>query len=100
MGNKKCATCFVTLLQNELNSDVMHFTTHENKPCNLICSKKGSTVDGKMCNIAIQLVLQQCCKISCMFFVAHFTVALNGTVSMKLLLNLEINLEFCRDFLS
>ena len=27
MGNKKRATCFATLLQNELNSDVAHFTT-------------------------------------------------------------------------
>ena len=34
-GNKKQATCFATLLQNELNSDVARFTTHKNKPCNL-----------------------------------------------------------------
>ena len=27
-GNKKLATCFATLLQNELNSDVTRFTTH------------------------------------------------------------------------
>ena len=27
-GNKKCVTCFATLLQNELNSDVARFTTH------------------------------------------------------------------------
>ena len=27
-GNKKRATCFATLLQNELNSDVARFTTH------------------------------------------------------------------------
>ena len=27
-GNKKCATCFATLLQNELNSDIARFTTH------------------------------------------------------------------------
>ena len=28
MGNKKRATCFATLLQNELNSDVARFTTY------------------------------------------------------------------------
>ena len=27
-GNKKCVTCFATLLQNELNSGVARFTTH------------------------------------------------------------------------
>ena len=34
------------------------FTTHENKPCNLIYCKTGSNVGGRTCNIAIQLVLQ------------------------------------------
>ena len=29
MGNNKRATCFATLPQNELNSDVAYFTTHE-----------------------------------------------------------------------
>ena len=28
-GNKKLATCFATLLQNELNNDFARFTTHE-----------------------------------------------------------------------
>ena len=27
-GNKKRATCFATLLQNELDSDIARFTTH------------------------------------------------------------------------
>ena len=27
-GNHKSATCFATMLQNELNSDVARFTTH------------------------------------------------------------------------
>ena len=31
-------------------------------------------VGGKTRNIAIQLVLQRCCKTSCMFFVARFSV--------------------------
>ena len=36
--DKKSATCFATVLQNEsVISDVARFTTHENKPnCNLI----------------------------------------------------------------
>ena len=34
---------------------------------NLICEKTGSLLV-KMCHIATQLVLQQCCKTSCMFF--------------------------------
>ena len=31
-------------------------------------------VGGKTRNIAVQLVLQQCCKTSCAFFVARFSV--------------------------
>ena len=34
----------------------------------IICCKTGSNVGGKTRNIAIQLVLQQCCKTSCTFF--------------------------------
>ena len=34
--NKKRATCFATLLGNELNSNVARFTTHKNESCNLI----------------------------------------------------------------
>ena len=74
--NKKRAICFATWLQNELNSDVARFTTHENKPYNLISCKTGSNMGGKTRNIAIQLGLQQCCKTSCTFFVACFTAAL------------------------
>ena len=75
-GNKNRATCFATLLQNELKSDVARFTTHEKNPCDLICCKTGSNEGGKTRNIAIQLVWQQCCKTSCKFFVARFTGAL------------------------
>ena len=42
-GNKKLATCFATLLQNELNSDVARKTTHEKKPCNLIFATQVQT---------------------------------------------------------
>ena len=36
----------------------------------------GLNMGGKTRNIAIQLVLQQCCKTSCTFFVARFSVPL------------------------
>ena len=39
--NKKRATCFATLLENELNNDVARFTSHKNKSCNLICCETG-----------------------------------------------------------
>ena len=67
-GNKKLAICFATWLQNELNGDVARFTTHENKPGNLISCKTGSNIGGKTRNITIQLSLKQCCKTSCTFF--------------------------------
>ena len=54
---------------------VVRFTTHEKKPCNLICCKAGSNAGVKTRNISIHLVLQQCCKASCTFFVSRFTVA-------------------------
>ena len=74
-ANKK-RKIFATWLQKELNSDVARFTTHENKPYNLISCKTGSNMGGKTRNIATQLGLQQCCKTSCTFFVARFTAAL------------------------
>ena len=39
---------------------------------NLICCRTGYDVGGKMRNIAIQLVLQQCCKTSCTFMLPVF----------------------------
>ena len=74
MGNKKRATCFATLLQNELNSDFALLTTHEKNPYYLICCKTGSNAGGKTRSIVIQLVLQQCCRTSCTLFVDRFTV--------------------------
>ena len=41
MGNQKRASCFATLMQNELNCDVERFTTYES---NLYCNKSGSQV--------------------------------------------------------
>ena len=60
-GNKKRATGFATLLQNEMNTDVARFTTRirtclaTNKVARLFF------VGGKTRNSHIQLVLQQCC---------------------------------------
>ena len=50
-SNKKRATCFATLLESELNCYVTRFTTHKNKPCNLICCRTGWNVVGKTRNI-------------------------------------------------
>ena len=36
MGNQTRATCFATLLQNELNSDVVRFTTYEKNLATLL----------------------------------------------------------------
>ena len=68
--------CLATLLQIELNSDVARFTTHIKPVLQHIRLLTGFNVGGKTHNIAIQLVLQQCCKTSCTFFVARFSVPL------------------------
>ena len=72
-GGVKRATCFATLLQNDLNSNVARFTTHIKPVLQQIRLLTGLNMDGKTHNIAIELVLQQCCKTSCMFFVARFS---------------------------
>ena len=82
-GNKKRATCFATLLQNELNSDVARFTTHIKPVLQQIRLLTGLSRGGKTPNIAIQLVLQQCCKTSCPFFVARFSVPLGVLKATK-----------------
>ena len=51
-----------TLLQNELNNDVTRFTTHIKTCFATNQLLKGLNVSGKTRNIAIKLVLQQCCK--------------------------------------
>ena len=56
MGNKKHATCFALLPQNELNGDVARFTTHV-QTCYLLQDR--FYLGGKTRNIAIQLVLRQ-----------------------------------------
>ena len=70
-GNIKRATCLATLLQNQLNSDVACSTTHIKPVLQQIRLLTGLTMGGKTRHIAIQLVLQQCCKTS-YTFVARF----------------------------
>ena len=73
-GNKKRATCFATMLQNELNSDVARCTTHVQTCLQPDLLQNRFDVGDKTRNIAIQRVLQQCCKIGCRFFIARFSV--------------------------
>ena len=67
-GNKKSVTCLATLLHSELNSDVARFTTNIKPLLQQIRLLTGLNVGGKTPNVAIQLVLQQCCKTNCTFF--------------------------------
>ena len=76
MGNKRRASCRATLLQNELKIDVARFTTHIKPVSQQIRLLTGLNVGGKTRKIAIQIVLQQCCKTSCTLFVARFSVPL------------------------
>ena len=69
-GNKKPATYFATLLQNALNSNVARFITHIRPVLQQIRLLTGLNMGSTTRNIAIQLVLQHCCKTSCTFFVA------------------------------
>ena len=71
-GNKKRATCFATLLENELNSDAARFTTHIKPFLQQIRLFTGLNMGGKRRNIAIQLVLQLCCKKGCTFLLPVF----------------------------
>ena len=73
----KHATFSVTLQQNKLKSNVAHYTTHIqtcSQPPDMLRDR--IDVGGKMHNIAIQLILQQCCQTSWIIFVAHFTIPL------------------------
>ena len=67
-GNKKRATCPAPLLKNELNSDVVRFTTYIKPVLQQIRLLTGLNVGGKTRNTTTQLVLQQYCKTSCAFF--------------------------------
>ena len=53
MGNKKRATCFATLLQNELNNKVARFTTHIKPVLQQIRLLTALNMGGKTRNIAI-----------------------------------------------
>ena len=68
-GNKKRATAFQ--LQNELNSDVARFTTHEKNPATLFVARQARRSVVKRATSLFNF-----CKTSCTFFAARFTVAL------------------------
>ena len=72
-SNKKRATCFALLPQNELNGDVARFPTHV-QTCYLLQDR--FYLGGKTRNIAIQLVLPQCCKTNGTFLVTRFSAPL------------------------
>ena len=61
-GNKRHETCFATLPQNEVQSDVAHFTTQFKPVFQQIRLLTGLNVGGKTCNIVFQPVLQHVAK--------------------------------------
>ena len=67
-GQQKSATCLATLLHSELNSNVARFITNIKPLLQQIRLLTDLSVGGKTRNVAIQLVLQQCCKTNCTFF--------------------------------
>ena len=89
-------TTLATLLQNELNSDVARFTTLIKPVLQQIRLLTGLNQGGKTRNIAIQLALQQCCKASCTFFVARFSVPLAYITSVATVLKSENNSYTCK----
>ena len=74
-GNKKQATCFATLLQNELKSDVVRFTTHFQ-----ICQQPDLVQDrfdeGGKTQSRFATRFAAVLKTSCPFFAARFSVPL------------------------
>ena len=68
-----------------MNSDVARFTTHIKPVLQQIRLLTGLNMGGKTRNIAIQLVLQQCCRTSCTFFVARFSVPLGWRLSLYIM---------------
>ena len=65
LGSIKRATCadFVAKIRSTLYFVQKRFATYYN----LTCCETGLNVGGKTRNIAIRLILQQCCKTSCTF---------------------------------
>ena len=61
-GHQKLATCFATLLQNELNSDMARFTTHVQACYQPDSLQDRFDVDGKTRHINIQLF---CSNVAC-----------------------------------
>ena len=67
-GNKTRATCFATLLPDELGGKTRNIAIHV-RTCLATKVVRFVFVGGKTRSIAIQLVLQQCCKARCALFV-------------------------------
>ena len=65
-------------------SDVARFTTNIKPVSQQIRLLTGLNVGGKTRSIAIQLVLQQCCKTGCTFFVARISVPLQQRRTTKI----------------
>ena len=63
-GYKKHATCFATLLQNELNSDVARFTTHIKSVLQQIRLITGLNMGGKTRDIAINRPMRESLRFS------------------------------------
>ena len=70
-----------------MNSDVARFTTHIKPVLQQIRLLTGLNMGGKTHSIAIQLVLQQCCKTSCTFFCYPFF----RTLMLRCWLEIETN---------
>ena len=74
-GNKKSATYLATLLQNELYGDVAQFTTNIKPVLQQIRLLTGFNEVVKRATSLFNSL--QCCKTSCTFFVARFSVPLD-----------------------
>ena len=72
-ATKKC-NLFCNMLQNGLKSDVARFATHVQTCQQPDLLKDRFELGSKMRNVALHLVLRQCCKTSFMSFVARFSV--------------------------
>ena len=76
---EKRATCFATLLRNELIAMLRVLPPTYQPVLQQVRLQGFFSVGNKTRNIAIQLVLQQSRQTSCKFFVARFTRNSSGT---------------------
>ena len=71
----KTCNLFCNIVAKRVEQRYCSFYHPRKKPCNLIVVRQVRTSAVKRSTSLIQLVLQQCCKTSCTFFVARVTVA-------------------------